>query len=115
VAARAGGYAAARLPRTDAAVAGAVGAALGAVLATWLTIGGVAVGAGGGTIRVDGVLVASVFLAVVVGGVAAGVALLADRLGIGAPDAPEPDDDESPEETPDERPAGESAGDPAAG
>jgi hypothetical protein len=113
VAVLAGGYAAARLSRTDAAVASAVGAAIGAVLATWLTIGGVAVGAGGGTIRIDGVLVASVFLAVVGGGVAAGVALLADRLGIGAPDAAEPDDDER-EETPDEHPPGESTRDPTA-
>jgi len=83
-----GVYAAARLGRTDGAVAGGGGAALGAVLASWLTIGGVAVGAGGATIRVDGVLIASVFLAVVVGGVAAGVAVVVDRLGLGAADAP---------------------------
>lgn len=107
----AGGYAAARLDRTDGAVAGGLGAGLGAVLATWLTIGGVAVGAGGATIRVDGVLVASVFLAVVGGGVAAGVALVADRLGVGAAGAPvDPDsagDDDRPDGTTPADPTGD--------
>lgn len=82
----AGGYAAARLDRTDGAVAGGLGAALGSVLATWLTVGGVALVAADPTVRIDGVLVVSVFLAVVGGGVAAGVALVADRLGVGAAD-----------------------------
>jgi len=107
----AGAYAAARLDRIDGAVAGSLGAALGAILAAWLTIGGVAVGAGGATIRVDGVLVASVFLAVVVGGVAAGVALAADRLGVGAAGASVDPDTTGEDDRPDGTAPAEPTGD----
>jgi len=81
----AGVYAAVRHDGTNAAVASGVGAAVGSVLVTGPTIGAVALVAGGPTVRLDGVLIDLLFLAVVTGLVAVGTTVVAERLGLAAP------------------------------
>lgn len=78
----AGGYATLRHGGVDAVVAGAVGAGVGAALATALTVGAVGVVAGNATVIVGGVLVDLLLLGAVASVLAAGTTFVATRLGL---------------------------------